>query len=39
MCACVLDSDSLGCVPVVGPYDDKLLSSVKGVEYFDYVND
>ena len=36
MCGCVLDSDSSGCVPVVGPYDDNLLSSVKGMEYFDY---
>ena len=39
MCGCVLGSDSSGCVPVVGPYDDKLLSSVEGVEYFDDAND
>ena len=35
MCGCVLDSDSSGCFPGVGPYDDKLLSSMKGVEYFE----
>jgi hypothetical protein len=39
MCGCVLDSDSSGCVPGVGPYDDKLLISVKIVESFDYAND
>jgi len=39
MGGCVLDSDSSGCVPGLGAYDDKLLSSLKGVEYFDYAND
>ena len=39
MCGCVLDSDNSGCVPEVGCYDDKLLSSMKGVEYFHYSND
>jgi hypothetical protein len=39
MCGCVLDSDSSGCVTGVGPYDHKLLISVKAVECFDYAND